>query len=60
MKRHVGKHRRPRSVGKNIVLVVFIIISLGGLCYALYPVMPGVVHQIESQRVINNFRHKLD
>ena len=59
MKRHVGKHHRPSPVGRSIVLAVFIIIFLGGLCYALYPVMTCVAHQIESRRVINNFLHTI-
>jgi len=59
MRRHVGKHHRPSPVGKNIVIAVFLVIFIGGLCYALYPVMTGVAHQIESRRIIEDFLHTI-
>ena len=55
-----GRHSARRSgVGKNIVIVIMIILFLGGLCYALYPVMTGVALMHESQKVVDNFIHTL-
>ena len=57
MRKHVGKHGRPATRGRTILLVAMLVVFLGGLFYALYPVMTGVAHEVESRRVVDHFLH---
>ena len=51
-----GRHSaRRKCVGKNIVLVIMIAVFLGGLFYALYPIMTGLTLMHETRTVSENF-----
>ena len=56
-----GRHieRRKSGIVKNVVLIVMIVVFLGGLVYALYPVMTGLALVHESRTVSQNFIHTL-
>lgn len=55
-----AKHRAPQGNGvKNALIVLFLLVFLGGLVYALYPVMTGAAHEIESRRVVDHFLHTI-
>ena len=51
-----GRHSaRRKGVGKNIVLVIMIAVFLGGLFYALYPILTGLTLMHETRTVSENF-----
>ena len=51
-----GSHSaRRKGVGKNIALIIASAIFLGGLFYALYPVMTGLTLMHETRTVSENF-----
>ena len=55
-----GRHSaQQRITAKNIVIIVMILVFLGGLFYALYPIMTGMVLMHESQTVVRDFIHTL-
>ena len=55
-----GKHRaRQAGVAKNVLIALFLMVFLGGLVYALYPVMTGVALMRESRKVAEDFIHTL-
>ena len=55
-----GKHRaRQASAAKNVLIALFLMVFLGGLIYALYPVMTGVALMLESRKVAEDFIHTL-
>lgn len=55
-----AQHRAPREGGvKNTLIALFLLVFLGGLCYALYPVATGVTHEIESRKVVDDFLHTI-
>ena len=53
--KHVQHHAKHRNVGKNIVIIIMLIVFLAGLCYALYPIMTGVTLIRESRMAVANF-----
>ena len=51
-----GRHSaRRKGIGKNIVLVIMIAVFLGGLVYALYPIITGLTLMHETRTVSENF-----
>lgn len=55
-----AKHRAPQGNGvKNALIVLFLLVFLGGLVYALYPVMTGVALMHESRKVAEDFIHTM-
>ena len=55
-----GKHRaRQAGVAKNVLIAFFLMVFLGGLVYALCPVMTGVALMHESRKVAEDFIHTL-
>ena len=51
-----GRHSaRRKGVGKNIVMIIMIAVFLGGLIYALYPIMTGLSLMHETRTVSENF-----
>ena len=51
-----GRHAaRRKHVGRTIVLILMIAIFLGGLVYALYPIMTGLTLMHEARTVSENF-----
>lgn len=55
----VKHHARQRFAAKNVLIVLFLLVFLGGLIYALYPVMTGVALIHESRRIVEDFIHTL-
>ena len=55
-----GKHRaRKAGVAKNVLIALFLMVFLGGLIYALYPIMTGMALMHESRKVAEDFIHTL-
>ena len=55
-----GKHRaRQTSAAKNVLIALFLMVFLGGLVYALYPIMTGVALMHESRKVAEDFIHTM-
>ena len=55
-----GKHRaRQASAAKNVLIALFLMVFLGGLVYALYPIMTGMALMHESRKVAEDFIHTL-
>ena len=51
-----GRHAAQRKhVGRTIVLIIMIAIFLGGLVYAIYPIMTGLTLMHEAKTVSENF-----
>lgn len=55
----VKHHARQRFAAKNVLIVLFLLVFLGGLIYALYPLMTGVALMQESRRTVEIFIHTL-
>ena len=55
MRKSAGKHITPVNYGRNIVLVLLLLVFLGGLGCALYPVGTGAVLTFESRRAAEKF-----
>ena len=55
-----GKHRaRQASAAKNVLIALFLMVFLGGLVYALHPIITGVALMHESRKVAEDFIHTL-
>ena len=55
-----GKHRAQQaSAAKNVLIALLLMVFLGGLIYALYPIMTGLTLMLESRKVAEDFIHTL-
>ena len=55
-----GKHRAQQaSAAKNVLIALLLMVFLGGLIYALYPIMTGLTLMHESRKVTEDFIHPL-
>ena len=51
-----GRHSAKRgNAGRNILVVLMALVFLGGLCYALFPVMTGAVITLRLRRTAEEF-----
>ena len=55
-----GQHSAARKgIAKNIAITLIALVFLGGLIAALYPVVTGITHEVESHKAVEEFFHIL-
>lgn len=55
MRNRAGKHSKPASCGRAILLTCLFLIFFAGLCYALYPLITGAARVHEIRKVSQEF-----